>query len=448
MGWLERLEAKGLSIVTDDGFIPANAHLHGRLPRTSYAYGREVGEGLDSNVVMAPLNWIMRNFTEAVPVVERRRNRRWEYHEDHALEVTLAQPNPFYGDDLLWKATILSYCLDGNAYWQKIRNSFGDVLGYWYIPHFLIEPKWPNNGSLFISHYEYRPNPVEQPIRLAPRDVVHYRFGLDPRNVRKGLSPVKPLLREVFTDEEAANFSASILRNMGVPGGIIAPKDGTALPQPDDVKAMKEYMRHGFTGDKRGEWLVLGAPTELSQFGFDPQSLMLGNLRDIAEERVCAVLGVPAAVVGFGSGLQQTKVGATMKELRKEAWDSCIRPMQNSIGKQLSMQALPDFVTQLRRFRVRFDASEFSASQEEETEKAERFALLVEKGVIRVDRAQEALGLEVDPSRALYLGPAASGEAELPRGASVDDEILEAIAARVGGNGNGRTPATSESDDV
>jgi HK97 family phage portal protein len=450
MAWLERLERKDLSIVYEDGFTAVDAHLHGRLPRTSYGYRRDVGDGLDSNVVMAPINWIMRNFTEARAVVEVRRGKVWEYAEDHELELRLARPNPFYGDDLFWKATVLSYCLDGNAYWQKVRNPFGEVLGYWYIPHYLIEPRWPHDGSAFISHYDYSPPGSTKPIPLPVRDVVHYRFGLDPRNVRKGLSPVKPLLREVFTDEEAANFSASILRNMGVPGGIIAPADKDALPDAEAVKAMKDYMRAGFTGDRRGEWLVLGNPTDIKQFGFDPQSLMLGNLRDIAEERVCAVLGVPAAVVGFGAGLQQTKVGATMKELRKEAWNSCIRPMQNSLAKQATMQLLPDFVSdvRLRRYRLRFDASEFSASQEEETEKAERIAMLAEKGVLRVDRAQEALGLEVDPSRAVYLGPSAAGASagSDDSGSTMpdeDDELLRAIAARVGGT-NGRSPATTE----
>jgi hypothetical protein len=33
---------------------------------------------------------------------------------------------------------------------------------------------------------------------------VHFRFGLDPDDPRKGYSPLKSVLREVFTDDEAA----------------------------------------------------------------------------------------------------------------------------------------------------------------------------------------------------------------------------------------------------
>src|SRR5690606_3556001 len=142
-------------------------------------------------------------------------------------------------------------------------------------------------------------------------------------NPRKGLSPLKSVLREVVTDEEAAKFSAYILRNMGVPGGVIAPKNTDRPPKPEDVQGMKESMQN-FRGHQRGAGPAVGGPTEVYQFGCDPTRLMLGPLRDISEERVCAILGVPAAVVGFGSGLQSTKVGATMRELVRLARVNCI----------------------------------------------------------------------------------------------------------------------------
>jgi HK97 family phage portal protein len=399
MGWLDRLQTK-------DVFIPADAHLDAPLPRTRYPYRRDVEMGLGSNVVMSPINWLARNFTEADVLVERKRADQWVDVPEHPLADALARPNPFITGGLLWKATVTSFSIDGNAYWQKVRNAFGGVIGFWYLPHFLVNPQWPRDGSEFISHYEYSPEWGGPKINLAVRDVVHFRAGQDPRNPRIGMSKLKPLLREVFTDDEAANFSASILRNMGVPGGVIAPKDGSHLPSSEDVKEMKEYMKTGFTGDKRGDWLVLGTPTETSQFGFNPQNLMLGNLRDIAEERVCAALGIPAAVVGFGSGLQSTKVGATMRELREEAWDSTVTPMQNDFAEQLGGQVVDDFTAQPRRLRVRFDTSAFAAAQEKEKDKTERIKEQVLAGILRVDKAQQLLGIEVDEGRAVYLQPA------------------------------------------
>lgn len=460
MSWLERLEQKDLRITRADGsFVEVTS-------TSVFPYMRNA-EGLDSNVLMAPLLWLTRNFTEAEPVVERRRGRLWEVVDDHPLTALLRRPNPFYSGRTLWKASVLSFGIDGNAYWQKVRNGFGEVLGYWYLPHFLVEPRFPADGSVFISHYDYNVPGRPIPIRLEVRDVVHFRYeGLDPRNPRKGISPLKILLREVCTDDEAARFSAAILRNMGVPGGIIAPKDANALPTQEDVKGMKEFMQTGFSGERRGEWLVLGAPTEVAQFGFDPNRLMLTNLRDVSEERVCALLGIPAAVVGFGAGLQQTKVGATMRELRQSAWHNCVIPMQNDLGDQVTFQVVPDFTSQPSRLRVTFDRSMVSAFEEEAGARSERIRGDVLSGVLRVDHGQELLGYAPDPSQAVYLrptnvAPVAVGDPGLapapkaeggapadppadpaddpPADTDTDTKLLKLIAARVGANAqNGR----------
>lgn len=444
---VRRLFRRKQDFIPQDGLIE-----RGTLPRTLYDYGRDVRHGFDSNVIMAPVMWIMRNFTEAQAVVQRRDGQVWVNVEDHRLTELLQQPNPFYDGDALWKAITLSYLLSGNAYWRKVRNRFGEVLEYWYIPHWMMCPKWPQDGSTFISHYEYYPGGPPQ--RIEVRDVVHLRLGLDPLNTRLGFSQLRPLLREIFTDDEAQNFSAKILQNMGVPGLVLSPKNEGIAPSPEDLEKTKEYIRTAFTGDNRGAALLFGKPTEVAQFGFDPNKLMLAGLRDISEERVCAMLGLPAAVVGFGSGNQSTKVGATMRELKKLAWVSCLTPMQKSIARQLTAQILPDFQSQTKRFRVQFDTTDVAAFQEEDDLTAKRAATLVQAGILRVDRAQEMVGAVVDPTQKVYLRPSNSLPIDengdlipgaSPNGAVVtdeedeDDPIPAAIAARRNGR-NGNSP--------
>ena len=447
MSW-RPMRTKDFQIVTDAG-------LHRGLSRTQYPYSAAVQDGLESNVVMAPIHWITRNFTEATAVVQRKVRLAWQEAVDHRLAARLRKPNRYYSGSMLWKATLVSMLLDGNGYWRKLRSRFGEVVELWYIPHFAIEPKWPSDGSEYISHYQYRPMGRGTIIELEPRDVVHLRFGgLDPENTRLGLSPVRPLLREVFTDEEASNFAASILRNMGVPGGVMAPKDVAAAQAlgTEEVQKMKEYVKNNFTGDQRGDWFVSGVPMQIEQFGFDPNQLMLGSLRDIAEERVCAMLGIPAAVVGFGAGLQQTKVGATMRELRQSAWHNCIIPLQNDAGDQVGDSLLPDFVSQPTRYRIAFDRSGVSAFEEDQTERARRVGVLVEKGIATVAQGQEMTGVEVDERMRFYLIPSGAvpfdGEKKLeafaapqpaPSGGrgseGEEEEVPPAVAARMNGSG-------------
>ena len=430
--WISRIKnALTIKRTRDgDGFIPVGADSPAAV------------EARNANVVMAPLLFIGRAFTQAEPVVERKRGGMWRPVEDHLLVGLLERPNPYYEGDSLIKALLLSWYLDGNAYLIKVRDELRRVVELWYAPHWTVEPRWQPGGR-FIDYYDYRPIDGMTAIPLPVADVVHLRYGLDPDNPRKGFSPLKSVLREVMTDEEAARFSAYILKNMGVPGGVIAPKSDARPPRPEDVQKMKEYMQN-FRGHQRGEWLVVGAPTEVYQFGFDPNRLMLGPLRDISEERVCAVLGVPAAVVGFGSGLQSTKVGATMRELVRLARVNCIEPAQWTIGRQLGAQLLPDYETRPERARVWFDTSHVPMFAEDESEKAERVVRMVQGGILRVDRAQEMLGLEVDPTQAVYLRPAnatavAPGEDQEPAqepAPAIDNRIAGLVAgAHVNGNG-------------
>jgi HK97 family phage portal protein len=420
----------------------------GLLPRATMHYGVDVRDGLSSNVILSPIRYLMRTFVEARAVVQTRRaTGTWGNVADHPLEELVENPNEFYDGDALWQATIISYVLDGNGYWIKIRNAYGDVIQLWYAPHWMMTPKRDYaNPDVFISHYDYTPG--GETIRLAPRDVVHFRFGLDPNDTRKGLGCLKPLLREIFTDEEAAEFSASILINSGVPGLVISPAGNDRLTT-NQVEQFQSSVNKATTGGNRGGTLALGWPAKVDQYGFDPNKLMLANLRDIAEERVCAMIGIPAAVVGFGSGMQSTKVGATMRELRQSAWTECLVPMQTSKGKKLTASLLPDFQSQRKQFRVRFDMSEVSAFQEEKDALAARTERLVLCGVVRRDRAQAMVGVEVDPTCANYIIPSGvqlvdkSGKPIMMPQTSQngngtkpdeDDEIPPAVAARRNGN--------------
>src|SRR5690606_25027101 len=182
-------------------------------------------------------------------------------------------------------------------------------------------------------------------------------------------------------------------------------------------------------------------PTLISPLSLHDALPIFGPLRDISEERVCAILGVPAAVVGFGSGLQSTKVGATMRELVRLARVNCIEPAQWTIGRQLGAQLLPDYETRPARARGGFATAPVPMFAEDESEKAERIVKMVQGGILRVDRAQEMLGLEVDPTQAVYLRPSnatavAPGEGPTPTPAP--DNRIAGLLAGAQLNGNGR----------
>lgn len=371
------------------------------MPRTKLDYAREVGEGFGSSVIMAPVLWIMRTFPEAPPVLIRDD----ETIKDHDMLELIRRPNEFYSGHLLAMGTVLSFVLNGNGYWLVETDATLKPWRLWYIPHTMMKPVWPNDGSVFISHYEYSPQGA--PIAIPRENVIHFRYGLDPQNMRLGLSPLATLLREVFTDDEAANFSAALLRNSGVPGLIVGPDwqhagAGTAI-SPEDKQDVKDYFKDNTTGDHRGEPMVFTAPTKIEQFGFSPKDLDLSMLRRVPEERVTACLGIPAAVVGLGSGLAQTKVGATMKELREMAYESGIIPMQRLFAEEIGAQLLPLYEPDPKSWEVGYDLTKVRILQEDQTALTGRMTTLVESRQITVAESRQRQGWETGPEHEIYL---------------------------------------------
>ena len=395
-----------------DGMKALGAMVHSRARTWSLAlfpddginYAREVGDGLNSNVLMAPVQWVARAFLEGrLAVAQDSADGDEVLNFKHPLLDLLRKPLSDvpggYTGSALMKATIYSLLFDGNAYWIKVRGTKGKPGELWYVPHWMMTPKGDEaNPRLFITHYEYRPGNVP-PLRLEPDEVVHLRDGLDPRDPRRGLSALGAVLREVYTDDEAGELVAALMRNKGIPGLIITPKDGVSFSE-TDKQATKDYVEDRFTGRNRFKPMVLGGATSVQQLGFNPEELNLSAARNLPEERVCAALGIPAAVVGFGTGLEQTKVGATMQEMRKQAWSDCILPLHRLVAEELDRNLGADFNLQ---GRLAYDTSDVDALQDDLNKRDERLDRGVRGGWMTVADARRGAGLEVRPQDEVYL---------------------------------------------
>ena len=369
------------------------------LPRTQIDYKGQVGDKTASSVVMAPVQWIQRAIAEArFRIVKDVADDGVEEVARHPLAELIHKPNEFYSGDTLLAAAVLSYLTDGNGYWHPARNGAGRPVELWVRPPGTMTPKWPIDGAEFLTHYEYKPGRVVQ--RLEVEDVVHFRHGLDPAT-RLGMSPLHSVLREIFSDMEASNFSASLLRNLGIPGLMISPSNEQQMT-PEEVESTKKWVREEFGGDNRGRPLVMGAPTNVKEFGFSPDKMALSAVRNVSEERVCAALGIPAAVVGFGSGMEQTKVGATMTELRKLAWINGVLPILKVFAGEITRTLLTD-EEQGRGLRADFDTSDVTALQDDEEALARRWNIPIAGGWARVAEGRRALDLDVTPADEVYL---------------------------------------------
>lgn len=405
-----------------------------------FNYAGKVGDGHDASVLMAPVTWIMENAAQAPLQVEDLIKERWLVNAEHDLTTLLDTPNQEYSGDQLIMGTIVCLLTSVDAYWLIIRDNTGKPSELWLLPSHLVTPMVRPGSGGFIDYYEYRPGGEHK--EYDPEDIVHFRIGIDPNDVRHGLSPLASILREVFTDVEAANFTSALLRNMGIPGVVISPKGETTITNTDSV--VKKFMQK-FTGDKRGEPMVNSVPTDVQTFGFNPDEMAVEKLRNISEERVCAALHVKPSTIGFGTGLQQTKVGATAREERKSSWQDGVLPLLLIIAKTGTRKLVPQFGGKPRAQRVRPDLSEVEALQESRDATTKRVIQKVNAGIQTVADGQAELGDEVDESQRIYLR--ASNKIEVPasvKSAGVTISELTAAAKTLLLGGTKAAPTTEQ----
>lgn len=385
----------------------------GRLP-DERNYEALIGDGSNSALVQACIAWVANAFAQSTPAVLTM-NEDGDYESPdpaHVVSRLIRRPTfdprrgrSYYSWRPFIQATLTSYICDGNAYWLKVRSQAGRVVQLWYVPHWMMEPWWEIGSSEFIEYYRYSPSfggPAGTTYsEINPNDVVHFRDGLDPANTRKGFSKVKTLLREVYTDEEAARWTASLLKNQAVPGLVVSPGAGW-VPQEDDLKDAKVRIEAAVSGDNKGRVLMMTGPTTVTQYGFNPEQMKLGDIRNVPEERVSALIGIPAAVVGFGTGLEMTKVGATMAEMVDLAWQNGVMPKMRVLAGEIEEQLFPDFGVDADRSEFHFDTAKVPIMADYRNKEADTLEKLMRWSLVRRGEGRRRLNLPVGPRDDVY----------------------------------------------
>jgi hypothetical protein len=202
--------------------------------------------------------------------------------------------------------------------------------------------------------------------------------------------------------------------------------------QADEAKAR---IMAAYGGGNVGSVAVVAPGGKLEALGFSPEQMDLATLHRVPEERICAVLGVPAAMVGLGVGLEHS-IYNNVRQAEEHFTERTLIPTWNSFAATLTMSLLPDFTSDSGVF-LAFDTSNVRALAEDEDALAARLVSLVAAGILTQDEARAALGREALPPGALpspvALPPAAASRSgprlvQLTAGRKAAEDLLHSYA--------------------
>ena len=391
--------SSGYAYQIDDSFRNGLPRIQiGRWGKTEINYAEEVGDLSASSLVMAAVNWLGRVLPEApLQVIETAADGKEKPIPDHPAARLMRRPNPYYSGSTLWKTFALSWIASGNPYYLKIRNAGGQLIQLWYVPPWMIAPRWPQDGFEFISHYEYIVD--DRVIPIKPADVLHFRDGIDPYNLRVGLSPAASILREIFTDNEVAQYGALLMRNGGIPPVAIALKDGQVSIGFDPAKVKADYQR-ATQGDERGKAFVSDMAIELTKIAFSPEELDVKMLRRMPEERFAAVIGIPAIVLGFGSGGDSSTYNNT-EQADERAIENYLVPLYRYVEEELTHQLGADFDFRENQ-AFRFDLTKVRALADDQDKLYERLDRAYNGGWLKRSEVRAAAGYDFKPEDEVY----------------------------------------------
>ena len=358
-----------------------------------------VQEGYKRNsAVFACLRTHASAFPEPPMIVKRKTSRGWEAQETHPLTKLMQRPNPFMGQAEFWAMAITWMGIGGNCYVLKRRSSAGRVVELWPLHDAQMRPRL--NSTRFITAYEvatadnkWDPVPVE--------DVIQLRWAPDPEQPQFGLGPIAAIAREVDTDNEAAKYIHSLLRNDATPRTII-----TVKGQLDDIpyKRFKEQFRERYGGARRGDvMLIEGGEMTVQRIGLNLNELADAALRNVPETRISAAYEVPAILAGLGAGLASATY-SNAETLTEYYTERTLIPRWVLTQDQFQALLLPEFGSS-DNLRVEFDLSKVRALSEDEDKKWSRLGTALGQAGITLNEYRLGLGYATVPGGDVFYRP-------------------------------------------
>jgi len=252
------------------------------------------------------------------------------------LTATIENPDVYITRTRWMEALVKDLCIFDEAIRVKVRNADGKI-ALVRIPPNLVKPI----GTNWLRPDGYQVIGQGRTVEFSRDEVIHIH-GYDPKDPRKGLSPLETL-RQLLAEQYAAAEHREGLWRQGARASLVIERPLGAPPWSDNARSrFKAEWDASFTGARNsGKTAVLeegmiAKPLET----FSPRDAQYLETAQLAREIVAAAYGVPAGLLGLGATTY-----ASLTEQNRQLYQNALAPWLTLIQEELEAQLLPDFGT-------------------------------------------------------------------------------------------------------
>lgn len=282
-----------------------------------------------------------------------------EWLPQHALAPLLDAPSPDYAMSELMFRTSLAIDADGAALWVVTPDGRGrpgrlDLITQ---ESFAVEPTADRRRGMFVVQAGGRRERI-------PAERAVYWHEPHPTDWTRGTSRVDVFLGWLNLAHSARTTIRDLLAN-SLHASLIVQPDAEWNPSPEEFARFRDQLDDYARPGHRGRALtLLGGGTATPILASAMQSVVPAELLNRVESIAAAVFGVPAIVLQYEVGLQNSP-WSQMAQARRMAYEDTAEPMWKSAGDVLTRQLLRTMDADTTLY-VRADTSRVRALQRDQ----------------------------------------------------------------------------------
>lgn len=306
---------------------------------------------------------------------------------DCAAARLFEQPSEHMSSFDLWYETCAWWSVEGEAFWFFGGGySYGvpkeiAVLNPRHVQHVVRDGK--------ITRWHYTGDDRYAPFSALPDEIVHFRQW-NPWNEWRGVCPLVPLSMEMEQDILAARQNSMLLRQGGIPKGLLKTDQVISEKEADEIERRWE-RKYGNTSARR--IAVIGKGTEYQKLTFTPDEMQLYDTKKWNLYAILAKYGIPPRVANIMDS-KSSLSGTDTKEQHAAFWKYTLIPLLNQFERTVDVQ----FFRRLKlRERGRFNLSAIPELQESEDAQSNRDIAEIQAGLRTINDVLRERGLPPKP---------------------------------------------------